>query len=210
MTAREAKARLPRYLLVVGGQARKVGKSSLVVDIIAAFPNRNWTAVKITPYADTGCPVNGPSCDCSPEAHPFAIREETERVGKSDSSRFLAAGAGRALWLQTKEGRINDALPALASELASSSHGIIESDALVKFWKPSLFLMVLDPANPDFKKSARDNLNRADAFVFRSPFVPFEAGAISPMISKAPKFLQEIGSPLPADLKHYLSGSISP
>ncbi len=208
MTSREAKPALPRFLLVVGGQARKVGKSSLVVDIIAAFPNRNWTAVKITPYAELGCPVNGPACGCTADVHSFAIHEEKKRGAKTDSSRFLAAGAARSLWLQTKDGRLKSALPALAAELTGASHSIIESDALVKFWKPSLFLMVVDPANPDFKRSARENLNRADAFVFRSPFVPFEASASSPMIARTPKFLQEIGLPLPMDLKHFLSGSI--
>jgi len=200
----------PGFRLAVGGQRRKVGKSALVADIIAAFPNRNWTAVKITPYAESGCPVNGQSCTCAPNDHPFAIREETNRDPGTDTSRFLAAGASRALWLETKEHRLIDALPALAAELAHAKYVIIESDALMKFWKPSLFLMVLDPANPDFKSSARANLPLADAFVVRSPFAAsaaIEANAAD--VAKKPHFLQIIGSPLPMELRQFLSGSIS-
>jgi hypothetical protein len=209
MTAAQTQPPFPGFLLVVGGQCRKVGKSSLVVDVIEAFPNRNWTAVKITPYAESGCPVNGTSCGCAPETHPFAIHEELERSATTDSSRFLAAGARRSLWLQTKQQHLEDALPTLAAEFANATHVVVESDALVKLWEPSLFLMVLDPANTDFKSSARENIAHADGFVFRSPFAQFDAAANSSKRAHAPKFLQEIGSPLPPDLKHFLSGSIS-
>ena len=198
------------FLLAVGGQCRKVGKSTLVADIIAAFPNRNWTAVKITPYADSGCPVNGQLCACAPTDHPYAIREETNRGPATDTSRFLPAGASRALWLETKEHRLSDALPAIAAELAGTKYAIIESDALMKFWKPSLFLMVLDPANPDFKSSARANLPLVDAFVLRSPFAPSAATeADAKAVAQKPHFLQIIGSSLPVELKQFLSGSIS-
>jgi molybdopterin-guanine dinucleotide biosynthesis protein len=199
----------PGFLLAVGGQCRKVGKSTLIADIIAAFPNRNWTAVKITPYAESGCPINGQSCGCAPEGHPYAIHEETELGPGTDTSRFLAAGASRALWLETKENRLSEALPALAVELARAQYVIIESDALMKFWKASLFLMVLDPANPDFKSSARANLPLADAFVLRSPFAL--SGATDPdsaAVAEKPHFLQRIGSPLPIELRQFLSGSI--
>ncbi len=209
MTASRTPPPFRGFLLAVGGQCRKVGKSALVADIIQAFPNRHWTAVKITPYAESRCPVNGPSCDCSPQGHPYAIREETSRAGKSDSSRFLASGAHRALWLETKEHFLQNALPALAAELANAGHALIESDALMRFWKPSLFVMVLDPSNPDFKDSARENLELADAFVFRSPFEDSDPRFQSLAAMAKPRFLQPIGSPVPPDLGQFLSGIIS-
>ncbi len=209
MTASRTPPPCRGFLLAVGGQCRKVGKTALVADIIQAFPNRHWTAVKITPYAESGCPVRGPACNCPPEEHSYAIREETSRSGNSDSSRFLAAGAHRALWIETKEHRLQNALPSLAAELANAGHASIESDALMRFWKPSLFLMVLDPANPDFKVSARENLLRADAFVFRSPFDDSDARFQSLAAMAKPRFLQPIGSPLPPELGQFLSGIIS-
>ena len=209
MTASRTPPPFPGFLLAVGGQCRKVGKSALIVNIIQAFPNRHWTAVKITPYAESGCPENGSACNCSPEEHPYAIREETSRSGDSDTSRFLASGAHRALWVETKKLRIRDSLPALVAELANAGHAVIESDALMRFWKPSLFIMVLDPSNPDFKDSARENLERADAFVFRSPFDDSDPRFESLAAMSKPRFLQPLGSPLPPELRQFLSGIIS-
>jgi hypothetical protein len=211
MTASRTSAPFRGFLLTVGGQCRKVGKSSLVADIIQAFPDRHWTAIKITPYAESGCPVKGPSCNCPPEEHSYSIRKETSRSSNSDTSRFLAAGAHRSLWVETKEHGLKDALPALAAELASaeSEYAVIESDALMRFWKPSLSIMVLDPSNPDFKDSARENLPRAEAFVFRSPFDDRDPRFRSLAGAPKPRFFQPLGSPLPPDLGHFLSGTIS-
>jgi hypothetical protein len=208
MTASRTPPPFHGLLLAVGGQCRKVGKSAFVVDVIKAFLERHWTAAKITPYAQSGCPVKGQSCNCSPEEHLYAIRDETDRTDTSDSSRFLSAGARRALWIETKENRLRDALPALASELANASHAIIESDALVKFWTPSLFVMVLDPSNPDLKGSARENLQLADAFVCRSPFDDSDARFRALSTVAKPRFFQPIGSPMPPELEQFLSGII--
>jgi hypothetical protein len=209
MTASRTPPPFPGFLLAVGGQCRKVGKSTLVADIIRTFPDRHWTAVKITPYAESGCPVNGPACNCSPQDHPYALHEETSRSGNSDTSRFLAAGAHRALWIETKQHRLQNALPALAAQLANADQAIVESDALMRFWKPSLFVIVLDPSNLDFKDSARENLELADAFVFRSPWEDSDPRSQSlPAIAK-PRFLQPVGSPLPPELGQFLSGIIS-
>jgi hypothetical protein len=209
MTASRTPPPFPGFLLAVGGQCRKVGKSTLVADIIRAFPDRHWTAVKITPYTESGCPVNGPACSCSPQDHPYAIHEETSLSGNSDSSRFLASGAHRALWIETKQHRLQNALPALAAELPDVGHAVIESDALMRFWKPSLFVMVLDPSNPEFKDSARENLELADAFVFRSPSEDSDPRFQSFPAMAKPRFLQPIGSPLPPELGQFLSGIIS-
>jgi len=196
------------FLLAVGGQCRKVGKTALVEDVIKAFPNRNWTAVKITPYSEEGCPLNGPSCPCPPEEHIFAIRDESGPSGANDTSRFLAAGAQRAYWVHTKENRLKDALPSLSEKLAGTGHLIVESDSLPRIWKPSLFLMVLDPSVPDFKISARENLPLADAFVFRSPMGP-DCDVLGAAAAQGkPQFLQPLGSSPPAALQQFLSGSI--
>jgi hypothetical protein len=208
MTASRTPPPFSGFLLAVGGQCRKVGKSTLVADVIQAFPDRQWTAVKITPHAESGCPVNGSSCNCAPQDHPYAIHDETGRSGNSDSSRFLVAGARRALWVETKENRLQDALPSLATELANARHAVIESDAIVKFWQPSLFVMVLDPSNPDFKISARENLLLADAFVCRSPIEHSDQRFQSLAATEKPRFLQPIGTPTQAELRHFLASII--
>jgi len=194
---------IPGRLIMVGGQCRKVGKSSLIVDLIRTFPEQNWAAVKITPYTEQGCPVNGPDCGCDPFDHTAAIYEENAAGDATDTARFLAAGARRAFWVQTKEGQIADALSPLASALSGEESVIIESDALVLYWRADLFFSVLDPRRLDFKPSARDSLQFADAFVFRSPcFADLRRWSAPIPDSGRPRFLQPLGYALPAGLQN--------
>ena len=37
-------------VVVVGGQSRKVGKTSVVCGLIAALPEMRWTAIKLTQH----------------------------------------------------------------------------------------------------------------------------------------------------------------
>ncbi len=201
-------------LAVVGGQCRKVGKTALVIDLISALREFEWTAVKITPHSDSECPVNGPGCGCAPDEHTFAIREEAN-PGAGDTGRFLAAGARRALWVQTKTGRFKDVLQPLAAALEHDRHVLIESNAIVEFWRPDTLLMVLDPSNPNFKDSARNLLGLAHAFVFRSPFAEAEpAGSALAQVPEKPRFLQPLGQTLPKGVqdltKHLLAPSDHP
>ena len=191
-------------LVVVGGQCRKVGKTALVTDLILALRDFEWTAIKITPHSESECPVNGPGCGCAPAEHTFAIREESDPAGTTDTSRFLAAGARRALWVQAKSGRFIDMLQPLTAALEEDRQVIIESNAIAEFWRPDMFLIVLDPANPDFKESARNALVLADAFVFRSPFPkPNVEDPESWKIRGTPKFMHTLGQPLPAGMQGF-------
>lgn len=202
---RRTHAPFPGRLVVIGGQCRKVGKTALAVDLIRAYPEFQWTAVKFTPYAESGCPVKGAKCGCDPGEHTFAIRTEKSHKGTTDTSRFLAAGAKRAIWVQTKSGRMEDALAPLLSAIGGAENVIIESNAILKFWDAELFLLVLDPRNAEFKGSAQKVLRLADAFVFRSPFLrgARPKGALIPNSGK-PKFLHPLGGELPADMQRFI------
>lgn len=152
-------------LIVIGGHSRSVGKTSVVAGLIAALPEYNWTALKITQYGHGVCSKNGEPCHCAPDDHSWAISEERNRSGESDSSRFLAAGAARAWWVRTEQGRLAEAMPAIRGKLAESQNAILESNSILKFLRPDLYLIVLDPATADFKKSAQEFLDRADAVI---------------------------------------------
>jgi hypothetical protein len=150
-------------LVVVGGHSRNVGKTSVVAGLIAALQERDWTAVKITQYGHGVCSVNGESCGCAVDEHTWAITEERDRAGKGDTSRFLAAGARRSLWVRTKQGRLAEAMPDLRKEISGAANVILESNSVMKFLRPDLYLTVLDPATADFKESAREFLDLAGA-----------------------------------------------
>jgi molybdopterin-guanine dinucleotide biosynthesis protein len=155
-------------LIVVGGHSRNVGKTSVVAGLISALPEREWLAVKITQYGHGICSANGEPCDCVTADHASAITEERDRSGDTDTSRFLVAGANRVLWVRTQQGFLAEAMPRLRQELAKSRDVIIESNSVMRFVKPDLYLVVLDPATEDFKSSAREYLDRADAVLLHS------------------------------------------
>jgi molybdopterin-guanine dinucleotide biosynthesis protein len=208
-------------LLVVGGHTRNIGKTALVVDLLRAFPEAAWTAVKITQYGHGLCSREGRACDCAPDEHMFAIDEEQERKSGSDTSRFLAAGAAHAFWLRTKQGRLAEALPLLRETLdrtaGSDGNVIVESNTLLNFLRPRLYLVVLDPTQEDFKESARFHLDRADALVLRHPLagptsIPVDSqgavwGADFPwqVIQGIPRYQQALGDPLPEPMVKFVS-----
>jgi hypothetical protein len=141
-------------LVVVGGQSRKVGKTSVITGLISALAPLNWTAIKITPHEH----------GLQPEQR-FAISEEAEPTGSKDTSRYLAAGARRALLVQARPENIQEAMSAIIDQFAGSGNTIIESNAIVGLVRPDLYLIVLEPSLADFKQSARRRLERADAIV---------------------------------------------
>ncbi|MGH9539472.1 MAG: hypothetical protein ACRD3H_16220 [Terriglobales bacterium] len=152
-------------IIVIGGHSRSVGKTSVVAGLIAALSEFNWTALKVTQYGHGVCSANGEPCHCATDDHSWAISEERDRAGKSDTSRFLAAGAVRAWWVRTEQGRLAEAMSTVRRRLAESAHVILESNSIIKFVRPDLYLTVLDPDTADFKKSAQEFLNQADAII---------------------------------------------
>jgi hypothetical protein len=152
-------------VVVIGGHSRSVGKTSVVAGLIAALPEYHWTALKITQYGHGVCSLNGESCHCATDDHSWAISEEKDRSGESDTSRFLVAGAVHAWWVRTEQGRLAEAIPTIRRRIADSENVILESNSILKFVRPDLYLTVLDPETADFKRSAQEFLDQADAVV---------------------------------------------
>jgi hypothetical protein len=205
----------PRWrVIVVGGHTRSIGKTQLVCDVIGAFAHIKWLAGKITQYGHGVCAQNGDNCDCAPTDHVCAISWETQTDSGTDSARFLAAGASQSFWLRTKQGFLAEGLPLLRAALheaidqANSEPPplIVESNSLLQFLKPSLYLVVLDPARDDFKDSARAALYRADALVLRGTPETFQTDnpawtkLPSRLLREKPTVTQREGQPLPEPL----------
>jgi hypothetical protein len=152
-------------LIVIGGHSRSVGKTSVVAGLISALPEFEWTAAKITQYGHGICSANGEACDCATGDHSWAITQERDRSGESDTSRFLLAGAAQVFWVRTEQGRLAEAMPTLRKRLETARNVILESNSVLKFLRPDLYLTVLSPETADFKNSAREFLDRADAII---------------------------------------------
>lgn len=202
-------------VIVVGGHTRSIGKTQLVCDVIAAFPDANWIAGKITQYGHGVCAQNGENCDCAPDEHVCAINWETRSDSGTDSARFLAAGAQRSFWLRTKQGFLAEGLPLLRRALQETTQNlneepaplIVESNSLLQFMKPSLYFAVIDSSKEDFKDSARAALDRADALVLRGATHTLPSAQPDWMklparlLREKPSVSQAEGEPLPEPLQ---------
>jgi len=186
-------------LVVVGGHSRSVGKTSVVAGLISALSEYKWTAAKITQYGHGVCSANGEACDCATGDHSWAISEEMNREGDSDTSRFLAAGAAKVYWVRTEQGRLAEALPALRKRLDGARNVIIESNSILRFLRPDLYVTVLDPSTADFKTSAREFLDRADAVILHdaNDAATWDAVSLKPVANRPmfritpPKYVTE-------------------
>lgn len=160
-------------IVVVGGHTRNIGKTTLVAQILSATADLQWTAMKITQYGHGVCSANGESCDCATADHSIAISEERKRDSGTDTSRMLAAGAKRVLWVRTQQGSLAEAMPRIRKQIAGSTNVLIESNSILRLLRPDLYVAVLDPSVADFKPSALRYLDRADAI-----FTPEGRGVI--------------------------------
>jgi hypothetical protein len=128
----------------------------------------HWTAFKITQFGHGFCTANGEPCDCQTDEHTVAASEERDGATGTDSARFLAAGAARSFWVRTRIGNLAAPMPRLRKELTDAENAIVESNSIMGFLRPDLYLSVLDPVTGDFKNSARLFLDRADALLMRA------------------------------------------
>jgi hypothetical protein len=120
-------------IIVVGGSNRSVGKTALVCGLIAALPEFRWTAVKIT--ADD-------------HGQPKPIWEEATAGQETDTARYLAAGAVRAL-LATPTQRGHPPapdFPPMLNELwprfGRGTNLIFESNSVVHYVRADLCLLI--------------------------------------------------------------------
>jgi hypothetical protein len=140
-------------VVVVGGQSRKVGKSAVVAGLISAISERRWTAIKISGHAHNA-------------AEGIAlISRETSGAGHADTARFLAAGADPVYWVRGGGDSLAQAMPHIRDIVTRSANTIIESNSIMRFIDPDLYLLLLDLAVQDFKDSAREFMPRASALI---------------------------------------------
>jgi hypothetical protein len=180
--------------IVVGGHARKVGKTSMVAGLIAAFSDHPWTAVKISSHQHSGF-------KCADE-----IYWETSRRGDSDTSRYLAAGASRSLWVHAGENSYVAAMKQFLPLIQSDRFLIIESNRILTFIEPDLCILVLNYGVHEFKDSAREMLAKADAAVAvnSSSELPAWKGISPDALARIPIFPTTDPQKLPKELVEFI------
>jgi molybdopterin-guanine dinucleotide biosynthesis protein len=182
-------------IVVVGGHTRNIGKTSVMEGLIAGTRAMGWTAFKITQFGHGVCSANGEPCDCETAEHTIAVSEELERESGTDSSRYLAAGAARSFWVRTRQGQLAEAMPRIRKELERAGNAVIESNSVMRFIRPDLYVSVLDPSVEDFKESARYFLDRADAVLVPDGVIgtPLWKGVSLKLVAGTPAFAMRGG-----------------
>jgi hypothetical protein len=198
-------------IVVIGGHTRNIGKTSVVCRLISAFPEERWTSMKITQFGHGVCSANGEPCDCETGDHTIAVSEERNAGSGTDSSRYLGAGAARSLWVRTRQGQLAEAMPRVRAEIGRAENVVLESNSVLRFLKPDLYLAVLDPRIADFKRSALRYLDRADAVLLSASAGQDPAWAdVSPsLIANARAFQIEAPAYWSEELEQYVRARLS-
>jgi hypothetical protein len=190
-------------IVAVGGHSRNVGKTSVAAGLIYAFRKYPWTAIKISSHRHASL-----SSLKKDNEENFDIYEESNREGSSDTSRFLAAGASRSLWMRIKDDR-SDTAQQLLPILQSCPFVLLESNRILRLIRPDLFIMVLRFDTMDFKDSARTCLHQADAVVAVNPdLAPPPWEGISETLSKIPQFITADPQVMPAGLIDFVQSRL--
>jgi len=143
-------------IIVVGGSSKSVGKTALICGILSAFPEIRWTAVKMTSHQYS-------------QSQPIWEEPATGSVVNSekgtDTARFLAAGANRALLITCERVEISQCVELLLAKLEPGAHVIFESNQIVEYLEPDVCIGVAGKKNAEAKDSFATILNHADALV---------------------------------------------
>ena len=148
----------------IGGYTSNVGKTTLLCELLAAFPG--WEAVKTTRGHYRSCGKDPHACCVSHllAAEPVVRsgREATYALGK-DTGRYWDAGASNVHWLIATDDQIDAGIRQTLARV--KSQGVfVEGNSFANYVDVDFFVMVRRQDDAKIKKSAKQVLDRANAF----------------------------------------------
>ena len=148
----------------VGGVTSEVGKTTLLCDLLRAFPG--WEAIKTTRGHYRSCGKDPHVCCVSDLLEDEAVirsgRELTYAPGK-DTGRYWDSGAANVHWLIAADSQVESGIKKALGRVKAPGV-FIEGNSFTKFIKPDYFVMVLRRDDLKIKTTARDVLERTSAF----------------------------------------------
>ncbi|MFO8234891.1 MAG: hypothetical protein R6U04_05780 [Bacteroidales bacterium] len=136
-------------ILLIGGNARKAGKTSFIRNILKKFSDVHpITAMKVALYTDS----KDLQSHYQLEEHEFYYEvEDIKGSDDNDSSRYVAAGAmeGWFVAAMDDEKSIKKLMKRIDFLLEAGRLLIIESNSIRKYIDPSLFLMINQSSRED-------------------------------------------------------------
>ena len=137
-------------IIVVGGGGRGAGKTALVCGLIRALPEFAWTAVKITSHG---------------HGQTQPVWEETSAGQGTDTARYLAAGARRALLVTAGDDALGPFVEQILRECPPPGCVIFESNRVLRHLRPNLCLTAASSLKGERKPSFVLVEERMDAMV---------------------------------------------
>lgn len=137
-------------IIVVGGSGRGAGKTALVCGLIRALPEFAWTAVKITSHG---------------HGRAQSVFEEPMAGQGTDTARYLAAGARRALLVTAGDDALGPIVQQILRECAPPGCVIFESNRILEHLRPDLCLAAASSLKGQRKPSFDIVERRMDATV---------------------------------------------
>src|SRR6185369_14212519 len=150
----------------VGGLTSNVGKTTLMCELLRAFPA--WEAVKTTRGHYRSCGKDPAVCCVSDLLKDEPVirsgRELTYVAGK-DTGRYWDAGAANVHWLIATDSQVREGIES-ALQLVNSRGVFIEGNSFTEYVQPDFFIMVARSDVHKLKATAKRAAPRVTAVYF--------------------------------------------
>jgi molybdopterin-guanine dinucleotide biosynthesis protein len=152
-----------RTTVAVGGFSSEVGKTTLLCEVLRAFPG--WEAIKMTRGHYRSCGKDPHACCVSHLLSDEPVirsgREQTYAHGK-DTGRYWEAGASNVHWVIVTDSQVEQGIK-LALDRVNAPGVLIEGNSFLEFVDVDFALMVARASGGKIKASARRALLKSSA-----------------------------------------------
>ncbi|HEU4768652.1 MAG TPA: hypothetical protein VFS77_14820 [Pyrinomonadaceae bacterium] len=154
-------------IIGIGGYASSVGKTTLVCELLRAFPG--WEAIKTTRGHYRSCGKDPHACCVShllgEEPLVRSGREATYELGK-DTGRYWDAGAANVHWVIATDDQVGKGIHQ-ALERVKSEGVFVEGNSFAEFVQPDGMFMLTGDGEVKIKKTAKKIVEMATPIYVR-------------------------------------------
>lgn len=161
----------------IGATARQSGKTELACRIITHFYKEiKIIGVKISTIHKGDSLFHGNIAKLDKN---FIIEKNIFSGKEKSTDRMLTAGASEVFWVHVKAEFYNEMLQKLIPQIDKNAFVVCESNSLIKYAKPDVFLMI-NKQNTAIKDSASDVIKKAHHIIEYNgkEFLNFELSGI--------------------------------
>lgn len=150
-------------IVAVGGFSSEVGKTTLMAELLRAFPG--WEAIKLTRGHYRSCGKDPQACCVShllgDEPVIRSGRTETYAAGK-DTGRYWNAGASNVHWVIVTDAQVERGIKSALGRVRAPGV-FVEGNSFLKFVDADFSIMVARAGSDQMKPTARRALVKGDA-----------------------------------------------